>query len=224
MKAAKSDGKTSIWRSDAFIGAAALVTVLIAHQATNFFGTLERRFYDYSSTHTQRAPSDRIAVIAIDDASISRIGRWPWSRDVHAELIEKLSSAKPKSIAYTAFFFEPQTDRGLVYIKKMRELFRHRRKAPPMRKTPTGSFKRFCLKLKRLWTRTESWQRPWDRPETCCCHRYTSSANRAGDLTSRWHRLRAVSRSVMRKAFLFPQKVANNLCRYSALSLQVSGT
>ncbi len=123
MKAAKSDGKTSIWRSDAFIGAAALVTVLIAHQATNFFGTLERRFYDYSSTHTQRAPSDRIAVIAIDDASISRIGRWPWSRDVHAELIEKLSSAKPKSIAYTAFFFEPQTDRGLVYIKKMRELF-----------------------------------------------------------------------------------------------------
>lgn len=123
MTAAKTNKKTSFWRSDAFIGAAALCLVLVAHQATDFFGTLERRFYDYGSTHTQRTPSDRIAVIAIDDASVSRIGRWPWSRDVHAQLIEKLSTAKPKSIAYTAFFFEPQTDRGLVYIKKLRELF-----------------------------------------------------------------------------------------------------
>ena len=38
---------------------------------------------------TTRAPSDRIAVIAIDDTSIANIGRWPWSRDVHARMTDE---------------------------------------------------------------------------------------------------------------------------------------
>ena len=65
--------------------------MLILHQATDFIGTLERRFYDFASTSTSRQPSDRIAIIAIDDQSIGNIGRWPWPRDVHAELIDKLA-------------------------------------------------------------------------------------------------------------------------------------
>ena len=98
-----------------------MLSAVAFNAANDFIGTLERRFYDYASTSTARQPSDRIAVIAIDDQSISNIGRWPWPRDVHAELIDKLSAAKAKTIAYTAFFFEPQTDRGLVFIRKMKE-------------------------------------------------------------------------------------------------------
>src|SRR5690606_35751081 len=91
------------------------------HQATDFIGTLERRYYDFASTSTARQPSDRIAIIAIDDESIANIGRWPWSRDVHAELIDKLAGAKAKTIVHTAFFFEPQTDRGLAWIRRIKE-------------------------------------------------------------------------------------------------------
>jgi serine/threonine-protein kinase len=100
---------------------AIVVAAIVLHLSTDFIGTLERRFYDFASTSTSRQPSDRIAVIAIDDQSISNIGRWPWPRDVHAKLIDKLAAAKAKTIVQTAFFFEPQVDPGLVFIRKMKE-------------------------------------------------------------------------------------------------------
>jgi len=103
------------------VGVLVVLAVLVLHGATDFFGTLERRYYDFASTSTSRQPSDRIAIIAIDDQSIANIGRWPWPRDVHAQLIDQLAAAKAKTIAHTVFFFEPQTDRGLVFIRKMKE-------------------------------------------------------------------------------------------------------
>jgi serine/threonine-protein kinase len=109
------------WRSDWFVGVAVVLAVIVLYKGTDFTDTLERRLYDYASTRTSRQPSDRIAIIAIDDQSISNIGRWPWPRDVHAELIDKLAAAKAKTIVHTAFFFEPQTDRGLAYIRKIKQ-------------------------------------------------------------------------------------------------------
>ncbi|MDO9400034.1 MAG: hypothetical protein Q7T46_00985 [Polaromonas sp.] len=52
-----------------------LLAVLMMHGATDFLGTLERRYYDFASTSTSRQPSDRMAIIAIDDQSIANIGR-----------------------------------------------------------------------------------------------------------------------------------------------------
>ncbi len=119
---ATSSGKRhQFWRADWFVGVLVVLAVLALHAATDFFGTLERRYYDFASTSTSRQPSDRIAIIAIDDQSIANIGRWPWPRDVHAQLIDQLAAAKAKTIAHTAFFFEPQTDRGLVFIRKIKE-------------------------------------------------------------------------------------------------------
>ena len=97
-----------------------MIAAIGLHLATDFIGTLERRYYDFASTSTSRQPSDRIAVIAIDDQSIANIGRWPWSRDIHAKLIDQLARAKAKTIVHTAFFFEPQIDPGLVYIRKIK--------------------------------------------------------------------------------------------------------
>nr|WP_295773624.1 serine/threonine-protein kinase [Rhodoferax sp.] len=97
-----------------------MVAVIVLNAATDFIGTLERRFYDVASTSTSRQPSDRIAVIAIDDQSIANLGRWPWSRDIHAKLIDKLAAAKAKTIIHTTLFFEPQMDPGLAFIRKMK--------------------------------------------------------------------------------------------------------
>jgi len=109
------------WRADWFVGAAVVLAVLVLNLLTDSIGTLERRFYDFGVTSSARQPSDRIAVIAIDDTSIANIGRWPWPRDVHAEMIDKLAAAKAKTIAYTVFFSEPQIDRGLLFIRKIKE-------------------------------------------------------------------------------------------------------
>ena len=123
--AKSSNGRGSsieFWRADWFVGVLVVLAVLFLQGLTDFSGSLERRYYDYASTETTRRPSDRIAIIAIDDQSIANIGRWPWPRDVHAQLIEQLSAARAKTIAHTAFFFEPQTDRGLAYIRTMKTL------------------------------------------------------------------------------------------------------
>ncbi len=110
----------AFWKADWFAGVAIIAAAMVLHLTTDFISTLERRFYDFASTSTSRQPSDRIAVIAIDDQSIANLGRWPWPRDIHAKLIDQLAAAKVKTIAHTAFFFEPQVDPGLVFIRKMK--------------------------------------------------------------------------------------------------------
>jgi eukaryotic-like serine/threonine-protein kinase len=111
----------AFWRSDWFAGVAVLLVTVVLQLSTDFMGTLERRFYDFASTTTARQPSDRIAVIAIDDQSIANIGRWPWPRDVHARLIDQLAAAQAKTVVHTALFFEPQVDPGLLFIQKIRQ-------------------------------------------------------------------------------------------------------
>ena len=65
-------------RKFAFSLPLAVLAAIAFNMSTDLVGTLERRFYDFASTNSARAPSDRIAVIAIDDQSIANIGRWPW--------------------------------------------------------------------------------------------------------------------------------------------------
>lgn len=120
--AKRSSKGPAFWRTDWFAGIAIVLAAVAFNMATDLVGTLERRFYDFASTNSARAPSDRIAVIAIDDQSIANIGRWPWGRDVHAKLIDMLAAAKARTIVQTAFFFEPQVDPGLQFIRKMKVL------------------------------------------------------------------------------------------------------
>lgn len=65
------------WRADWFVGVLVVLAVRVLHGATDFFATLKRRHDDFASTNTSRQPSDRIAIIAIDDQSIANLGRWP---------------------------------------------------------------------------------------------------------------------------------------------------
>ncbi len=114
-------GRRPFWRSDALAALLVIVVVLVLQATTDAFGGLERRFYDSASTRHDLVPSDRIAVVAIDDTSIANLGRWPWPRDVHAQLIDRLTDAGARTIVYTALFFEPQTDRGLEALRALRQ-------------------------------------------------------------------------------------------------------
>src|SRR5438876_9740180 len=53
-------------------------------------------------------PQD-IAIVAIDETSMARFGRFPWSRQVIARAIDTLSSARPKVIALDVLFTDPTT-------------------------------------------------------------------------------------------------------------------
>ena len=113
--------KAGFWKSDAFLGIAVTVVMLFAG-ASDLLQSLERKAYDLGVGMTSRTPSDKVAVIAIDKASIDNIGRWPWSRDIMADMVDKLAAAKAKVIATTVFYSEPQLDPGLAYINRIAEL------------------------------------------------------------------------------------------------------
>lgn len=113
-------GRHGTMKSDTGISLLLLVVVLVFYWVSDVLVSLENRMFDKASLYTGRQASDQIVLVAIDDQSLANIGRWPWSRDVHARVIERLSEAKV--IANTVFFFEPQTDRGLKYLADIQQL------------------------------------------------------------------------------------------------------
>src|SRR5919108_465307 len=52
-------------------------------------------------------PPPEIAIIAIDEASIARLGRFPWPRALMARGLERVSAARPKVIALDVLYSEP---------------------------------------------------------------------------------------------------------------------
>jgi serine/threonine-protein kinase len=110
------------WKADWFLGL--IVTlVMLAALSSDFVESLERRAYDWGVQQTSRTPSDRIAVIAIDDASIANIGRWPWPRTQLAKMTDQLVEAKAKVIANTIFLSEAQRDPGYDYVTRLLETY-----------------------------------------------------------------------------------------------------
>ena len=114
--------KTRFWSSDWFAGLLITIVVVIFSGAAPF-QSLEQAFYDWGVRSTDRSPSEKIAVIAIDDVSINNLGRWPWPRDLHAELINRLTEGGAKVIGQTIFFLEPQIDPGTLYIRELIDFF-----------------------------------------------------------------------------------------------------
>lgn len=110
--------KKSFWKSDWFAGLVISLLFLFMGGSA-ILQSLERVAYDWGVQASTRDAGDKIAVIAIDDQSIANIGRWPWSRDVHAKMTDMLVDAQAKVIGNTVFFVEPQIDPGLQYINKI---------------------------------------------------------------------------------------------------------
>jgi serine/threonine-protein kinase len=115
--------KAGFLTSDWFFGLVIVVVVFALNLTTGFFKALETKAYDWGVQATSKQPSDKVAVIAIDEQSIANIGRWPWPRDIHAAMIDKLTAAKAKVIGNTIFYFEPQQDPGLLYITKLLQVY-----------------------------------------------------------------------------------------------------
>lgn len=98
-------------------------TVLMILFSLGLFATWQERLTD--TLYTRKQAPDDIVIIAIDDTSIQEIGRWPWDRQVHANLLNKLGEHPPKVIGYDVSFLEPsdeKNDQALAEsIKKLSE-------------------------------------------------------------------------------------------------------
>jgi len=56
------------------------------------------------------SPPDEVVIVAIDEASIKRFGRFPWPRRLMAQALDKISGAHPKVIAVHALYSDPTSE------------------------------------------------------------------------------------------------------------------
>ena len=79
------------------------------------FDPMDRWLYDRTlpnlwQPHGAKLDTDTVVLIAIDEPSLETYGRWPWSRSVHAQLLDrlKLAGKPPKVVAFDLLFPEPE--------------------------------------------------------------------------------------------------------------------
>jgi len=92
---------------------AVLVTAAVAALIlTRSLGPLDDLAYDQMQRLAGQPADPSILLVEIDDRSIDALGAWPWSRKTHARMIQRLSAAGPRAIAYDVLFADPSTEPG----------------------------------------------------------------------------------------------------------------
>jgi len=72
---------------------------------------LSRRLGDlYFRLRGTQATSQRVALVLIDDASLKRYGRWPWSRTLLAQLVRAANAQSPRALGLDIILSEPQEE------------------------------------------------------------------------------------------------------------------
>ncbi|MFQ5431452.1 MAG: CHASE2 domain-containing protein [Nitrospinota bacterium] len=62
-----------------------------------------------------------VVIAAIDEKSIERFGRWPWSRSVIADLIDRLNGFGPKAIGLDIVFDSPERRADMALARELLE-------------------------------------------------------------------------------------------------------
>ncbi len=90
----------------------ALLCGALAALATsqNWLWRVDGMIYDAALQLRQGQGDADVLVVAVDDRSLHDIGRWPWSRAVHAALIERLTDAGARVIALDMILHEHTRD------------------------------------------------------------------------------------------------------------------
>ena len=84
-------------------------TILLMRGHLPIFEDIEGSLLDARFQYRGAIPrSELVKIVAIDEKSIDEIGRWPWSREIVAELINKIDDLGAQTIALDIIFSEPQ--------------------------------------------------------------------------------------------------------------------
>jgi adenylate cyclase len=85
-----------------------------------FVERLDTAFYDLRTKIQQPSRNQDIIILDIDEKSLSELGRWPWSRNVIADLVTKLfEKHHVRVVSFDVMFAEPDLSSGYATIEKL---------------------------------------------------------------------------------------------------------
>lgn len=97
------------WQALIIAGAVTFFTSALVLSRTSLLGYFDNKSFDLLLTALKRSPpTNQTVIVDIDEASLARIGHWPWPRSVVADLVEKIHAARPSLVAVDIVFPEPQ--------------------------------------------------------------------------------------------------------------------
>jgi adenylate cyclase len=84
------------------------------HQILRLIDTLHQKSVDWRMlTRGERAGTDKVIMVTIDEASLEKMGRWPWPRDQIAKIINSLLAHDIKAMGFDIIFAESDTNQTL---------------------------------------------------------------------------------------------------------------
>ncbi len=82
-----------------------------------FVERMDLTAYDLRMKILPAVMDPRVVIVDIDDKSLTEVGRFPWSRDIVANLVDQLSGRyKVKAIGFDVMFAEPDTSSGYAIL------------------------------------------------------------------------------------------------------------
>lgn len=100
-----------------------VVIALAVVLSTGWHVALRNALTDLRFAWQSRAASGDVVVVAIDAASIDRIGIWPWPRRLHAELLHRLEAAGAQDVAFDVDFSTPSDPASdAAFLTALREV------------------------------------------------------------------------------------------------------
>jgi adenylate cyclase len=114
-------------RGRVYLIAAAVIVLTLAvyFWAPDFLKTVEIQLYDlHFKLRGVEKPGDRVVIAAIDEKSLTALGRWPWPRSLLGELIRALSAGGAKVIAVDILLSEPEMSGELRAATQLSERLR----------------------------------------------------------------------------------------------------
>lgn len=64
-------------------------------------------FYDIGQYLSPDDVPDDIVLVVVDEPSLEQLGKWPWTRETHAQLIRQINRSQPKAVGFDVLFSEP---------------------------------------------------------------------------------------------------------------------
>lgn len=89
------------------LAALALFTTLLASSESPLARLTPLVFDSYQRSLPRPSQGAPVAIVDIDEASLARIGQWPWSRGTLARLVDRLGELGAATIAFDMVFPEP---------------------------------------------------------------------------------------------------------------------